>query len=164
MRLQSPFLACILPGKRLDFVWDSLNNAAKERVCRHSWSLIAQIRTIPKPPHLEDSSAATTMAARVGTRCSAAVHTLRRRSPATPPCASAFSTNGDVAPRNILVDKDGRILALLDWENAGWYPDYWEYANLMQLFWRQRLEGLDGAYTTGILGHHRHHKARRVLF
>lgn len=35
-------------------------------------------------------------------------------------------THGDIAARNILV-RDGRIVALLDWEYAGWYPDYWEY-------------------------------------
>lgn len=23
--------------------------------------------------------------------------------------------------------RDGRIVALLDWEYAGWYPEYWEY-------------------------------------
>jgi len=35
-------------------------------------------------------------------------------------------THGDIASRNILV-RDGRIVALLDWEFAGWCPDYWEY-------------------------------------
>ncbi|KAK4138974.1 hypothetical protein BT67DRAFT_438274 [Trichocladium antarcticum] len=29
-------------------------------------------------------------------------------------------THGDIAPRNIMVDESGRILALLDWEHAGW--------------------------------------------
>jgi hypothetical protein len=28
--------------------------------------------------------------------------------------------------RNILV-QDGRISGIVDWENAGWYPEYWEY-------------------------------------
>lgn len=35
-------------------------------------------------------------------------------------------THGDVAARNIMV-RDGRIVAILDWEFAGWYPEYWEY-------------------------------------
>lgn len=35
-------------------------------------------------------------------------------------------THGDIAARNILV-RDGRIVAVLDWEFAGWYPEYWEY-------------------------------------
>ncbi|RSM00610.1 hypothetical protein CEP52_009052 [Fusarium oligoseptatum] len=32
-------------------------------------------------------------------------------------------THGDIAARNILVC-DGLIVALLDWEYAGWYPEY----------------------------------------
>ena len=35
-------------------------------------------------------------------------------------------THGDLNPRNILV-KDGKIVALLDWEDAGWYPEYGEF-------------------------------------
>lgn len=35
-------------------------------------------------------------------------------------------THGDLAPRNIMVN-EGRVTAILDWENAGWYPEYWEY-------------------------------------
>ena len=40
-------------------------------------------------------------------------------------CPIVF-THGDIAARNIMV-RDGRIVALLDWENAGWYPEYWDY-------------------------------------
>jgi aminoglycoside phosphotransferase (APT) family kinase protein len=35
-------------------------------------------------------------------------------------------THADLAARNILV-RDGRIVAILDWEYAGWYPEYWDY-------------------------------------
>lgn len=35
-------------------------------------------------------------------------------------------THGDLAPRNILVDDDGSVAAIVDWENAGWFPEYWE--------------------------------------
>ncbi|KAJ3739432.1 kinase-like domain-containing protein [Lentinula detonsa] len=34
-------------------------------------------------------------------------------------------THCDLAPRNILV-KDGRIASIIDWECAGWFPEYWE--------------------------------------
>jgi aminoglycoside phosphotransferase len=37
-----------------------------------------------------------------------------------------FFTHGDLNPRNVLV-KNGRITGIVDWENAGWYPEYWEY-------------------------------------
>ncbi|EGN93903.1 hypothetical protein SERLA73DRAFT_63256 [Serpula lacrymans var. lacrymans S7.3] len=34
-------------------------------------------------------------------------------------------THGDLWSHNILV-KDGHITAIIDWETAGWYPEYWE--------------------------------------
>ncbi|KAL1857518.1 hypothetical protein Daus18300_010276 [Diaporthe australafricana] len=35
-------------------------------------------------------------------------------------------THADIAARNIMI-RDGRIVAILDWEFAGWLPEYWEY-------------------------------------
>ncbi|KAJ7449233.1 kinase-like domain-containing protein [Mycena latifolia] len=35
-------------------------------------------------------------------------------------------THCDLAPRNILI-KGTRIVGIVDWEMAGWYPEYWEY-------------------------------------
>lgn len=34
--------------------------------------------------------------------------------------------HGDLGPHNILW-KDGRIVGIIDWECAGWFPEYWEY-------------------------------------
>ncbi|KAK0448002.1 hypothetical protein EV421DRAFT_1785311 [Armillaria borealis] len=33
----------------------------------------------------------------------------------------------DLNPTNILVTEDGRLAAIIDWEGAGWFPEYWEY-------------------------------------
>ncbi|RWA05038.1 hypothetical protein EKO27_g10067 [Xylaria grammica] len=46
-------------------------------------------------------------------------------------------THGDIAARNILV-RDGRVVALLDWEFAGWCPEYWDY-----VFALRGLDNLD---------------------
>lgn len=35
-------------------------------------------------------------------------------------------THNDLGPYNIIV-KDNNIVAILDWELSGYYPDYWEY-------------------------------------
>ena len=35
-------------------------------------------------------------------------------------------THNDLAPRNIII-RDGTVLAIVDWEFAGFHPDYWEY-------------------------------------
>ncbi|KAL7269000.1 hypothetical protein RUND412_008355 [Rhizina undulata] len=34
--------------------------------------------------------------------------------------------HGDLAPRNVIVS-NGKIASIIDWETAGWYPEYWEY-------------------------------------
>lgn len=37
-------------------------------------------------------------------------------------------THGDLTPNNIMIDDKDTIVALLDWENSGWYPEWWEVA------------------------------------
>ncbi|PSS14884.1 hypothetical protein M430DRAFT_104995, partial [Amorphotheca resinae ATCC 22711] len=41
-------------------------------------------------------------------------------------------THGDIKHHNILVDNEGHITGLLDWESAGWYPEFWEYTTAMR--------------------------------
>jgi hypothetical protein len=45
-------------------------------------------------------------------------------------------THGEFTPRNILV-QDTKVVAVLDWELSGYYPEYWEYA---KAFWRAPWE------------------------
>lgn len=33
----------------------------------------------------------------------------------------------DLQPRNIIANEQGDLAAVIDWEDAGWYPEYWEY-------------------------------------
>ena len=40
-------------------------------------------------------------------------------------------THGDLSPRNIML-QDNKITGLLDWEVAGWFPEYWEYITFFQ--------------------------------
>lgn len=48
-------------------------------------------------------------------------------------------THADLAARNILV-KDGHLAGIVDWEFAGWYPEYWELvATEMQMIDRAVL-------------------------
>jgi aminoglycoside phosphotransferase (APT) family kinase protein len=44
-------------------------------------------------------------------------------------------THGDINDRNILVNNDGNIVAILDWEMAGWMPEYWEYVKCVHGRW-----------------------------
>lgn len=46
------------------------------------------------------------------------------------PKHSIVFTHNDLAPRNILV-RDGNVVAILDWEFSGFYPEYWEYVKAL---------------------------------
>lgn len=45
-------------------------------------------------------------------------------------------THGDFYMHNILIH-DGHISGLIDWETAGWYPDYWEFTTPLR--WASQL-------------------------
>ena len=38
-------------------------------------------------------------------------------------------THGDLNPRNIL-GENGKITGIVDWENAGFFPEHWEYTKM----------------------------------
>jgi hypothetical protein len=50
--------------------------------------------------------------------------------PGLPDSASIKFTHGDLHRSNIIMSPDSnppRIRAIIDWQQSGWYPDYWEY-------------------------------------
>ena len=56
--------------------------------------------------------------------------------PLLPDTAPIFFSHADLYPGNILVVKSPQgsqtsISGIVDWEQAGWYPDYWEYCKTM---------------------------------
>lgn len=60
------------------------------------------------------------------------------------PCQSLVFTHGDLSSLNILARGD-EVVAIVDWETAGWYPPYWEYTTACQVnpqnfFWRDEIE------------------------
>jgi aminoglycoside phosphotransferase (APT) family kinase protein len=74
--------------------------------------------------------------------------------------ASVF-THGDLHRRNILIEQlpsEGqgserrfRVSAIVDWEDAGWYPSYWEYAAIFVDWswhddWPEMVERIVDAY------------------
>lgn len=59
-------------------------------------------------------------------------------------------THGDLASHNILVE-NGRIVAIVDWETFGWYPELWEYMTTYRgawhLDWMNALRAVFGDVT-----------------
>lgn len=41
-------------------------------------------------------------------------------------------THGDISSLNILIQGD-EVVGIVDWETAGWYPEYWEYTTACQV-------------------------------
>jgi len=59
-------------------------------------------------------------------------------------------THGDLSFRNIIVQGE-KLTGIVDWETAGWYPDYWEYASTFYSFFdsvglRLRIDEFLDAY------------------
>ncbi|EED83443.1 predicted protein [Postia placenta Mad-698-R] len=52
-------------------------------------------------------------------------------------------THGDITPTNILLDEDMRPVALIDWECAGWMPEYWEYTTALFMRYPRYKEWCD---------------------
>ncbi|RXW16933.1 hypothetical protein EST38_g8927 [Candolleomyces aberdarensis] len=138
-------------GDTLRSVWDSYDDRTKERIARDIWNIVAQLRTIPRPANLEglfccaadgspsfdillgndtndispplvDDEAVRARIFDRYVRFNGLSYRDGRNLPQILPRSNkSVFTHGDIAPQNILVDKSGRILALVDWENAGWY-------------------------------------------
>ncbi|MCJ1336542.1 hypothetical protein MMC09_001818 [Bachmanniomyces sp. S44760] len=57
--------------------------------------------------------------------------------------SSTCITHGDLNSMNILV-KDDNIVGIVDWDTAGWYPEYWEYTTAYNVnpyneFWKDEV-------------------------
>jgi aminoglycoside phosphotransferase len=136
-------------GQSLDKVWKDMAAAQKGDIARQLRDILVTMRSVPPP--------ATTIGACDGTGVldSRLYHTylapvcndeeafndylVSGFIPKVPPAIRdavrarlrrnhrMVLSHCDLSPRNIMVH-DGKILALVDWEDAGWYPEYWEYA------------------------------------
>ncbi|KAF2503076.1 hypothetical protein BU16DRAFT_28421 [Lophium mytilinum] len=149
----------IIPGSPLSVHWEKLDDQTKERVCHDIWNLIGKFRQIPKPPELnnfflcsadgscsqdvfiedlespprplvDDDAVRTRISERYyhyyGRR-----YTKEEILSLLPHSQASVFTHCDIAPRNIMVDDHTyQITGLIDWEFAGWYPDYWEYLRI----------------------------------
>ena len=184
----------LIPGRTLKSAWADSSNSCKDRVCQYILHLVAQIRTIPRPHDLgpklyrtvDGSPSRDPLLAASGDvpLCDFDDETLRKRiytgyvasnglsyrdediRDIFPRSYTSVFTHGDIGARNIIVDESGHITALLDWESSGWFPDYWEFAQMMKFCdpleheWQKWMERTkpEPWDITGI------QKARRVLF
>ncbi|KAI9827421.1 MAG: hypothetical protein M1819_006962 [Sarea resinae] len=79
-------------------------------------------------------------------------------------CYTSRLTHGDLSFRNVII-RHNRVVGIVDWESAGWYPDYWEYASTWYSFFdcqhlRRRIDEFLTPYPERLNSE----KVRRSLF
>ncbi|KAF7555699.1 hypothetical protein G7Z17_g1995 [Cylindrodendrum hubeiense] len=156
-----------IQGQPLDKLWPEMPAEQKKDIARQLRGIVEKMRSVAPPPQLIGACDATEIR---DTRVHFTYHyppcrdekgfnefLLSALYEQTPPLIrEAFSrrlrtnhrivlSHCDLAPRNILV-KDGKIQGLVDWEDSGWYPEYWEYVKFFQRFadndWKQYAEDI----------------------
>ena len=142
-----------IDGKSLDNVWPTMDDDERKSITRQLRALVDQMRSVEAPPQtiggcdgkeMRDTRSHMTYYAPSCTDEAAfneyLLGAMDKRNPKVISDALAARlradhrtvlTHSDLAPRNIMV-KDGKIVALIDWEEAGWYPEYWEFVNFFQ--------------------------------
>ncbi|RDB23520.1 hypothetical protein Hypma_009008 [Hypsizygus marmoreus] len=142
-------------GEELEAVWRKMSEPVKRRVLDQLGDYVHQLRSIPPPADVDGRVVAVNNGAlydsvRVGLNpygpfdSHDAFHQYLRAGHPLEDFEredafrelfqthnrkySTVFTHGDFAPRNILVKEDGTVTAIVDWECAGWLPEYWEYS------------------------------------
>lgn len=144
-RIES-FVMDYMPGRRLDHVWDTLNSDQKLVIADELHAYYEQLRALKGDYIGAVNNGKAIIGQRVKLECgpfksekefnefilndivSVAPDLLRHYAKAALwEGHEIVFAHCDFEPRNILVE-DGHVTAILDWEYAGWYPEYWEYA------------------------------------
>lgn len=157
-----------LPGKMLVVDWNTRSGESRAKILRQLKDMVAQLRAPPPPPMAGVSSVIGGLVydCRLPTRDLhgpfADVQEFHRylrqgyddeysenaeldeivklHKGSWPICF----THGDLSSLNIIAKGD-EITGIVDWETAGWYPSYWEYAtawnvNVYNVFWREHID------------------------
>ncbi|KAI1948000.1 hypothetical protein LOZ12_002099 [Ophidiomyces ophidiicola] len=123
-----------VPGKPLDKVWKELNDAQRASTCRQLGDYLTQLRNLTS----ERIESVNNDKVRTGFYKSRWGGPFDNEKEFNDFLAAGAQdrpadnhgihfAHGDLSPRNILVNDDGHITAILDWEWAGWYPEYWDF-------------------------------------
>lgn len=142
-----------VPGLDLEKAWPQLGETQKHTISRHLDALFSELRSLPFPDNmpLGGVQGEGCKDARRGLRVNSEpvlnvkqfedfvfagsktasplyIEFLRGLMPKAQ--AKCVFTHGDVRPANIMVDEgeDGiwKVVAVIDWEASGFYPEYWE--------------------------------------
>ena len=140
----------VVPGRTVDGVWNSLSPQQKRKHVSDLGRFIDQLRKLPAPKHqvVGSASMGANRDPRFGKGGLGPFYSvtyfhdfIRRGHPLHDFAEDELKnchgkqyevkfTHAGLCPQNISVDDSGRITAILGWESAGWYPEYWEYTQM----------------------------------
>lgn len=156
-----------IQGQPLDKLWPDMSVDQKKHITRQLREIVEKMRSVAPPPNFIGACDGTEIR---DTRLYFTYHSppcrdeeafneflLSALHENVPPLVrTALSrrlrtnhrvvlSHCDLTPRNILV-QDGEIKGLVDWEDSGWYPEYWEYVKFFQRTaekdWKQYAEDI----------------------
>lgn len=141
-----------IKGKTLEETWPTMSTADKERIAGQTAEYLLQLRKLQSPqmqsiaggpvydafldmgsdtytPHgpisSDDGLWEDMQAAGLEKLPERARASLRKRMPAVGPFTF---THGDLTNVNIIVNDDGNLAGIIDWEWSGFFPAWWEFA------------------------------------
>ncbi|CAL1696665.1 unnamed protein product [Somion occarium] len=145
----------LVPGRNLQEVWDDLDTVTRQTVMAQISSYIGQMRALPRPsgaaaPGPIDGSRCrgpwftfydagpfdtySALSEWLNHKLDISLRSLEHVKPGVSSRHRRFTTDHplvlthqDLAPRNFMLDSDNHVW-MLDWDSAGWYPLYFEYA------------------------------------
>ncbi|OBT79751.1 hypothetical protein VF21_01413 [Pseudogymnoascus sp. 05NY08] len=132
-----------LPGKEIGQVYESLSTEAKATALAEPKLYLATIRHIRVPNHIvgpyETSDefhdyllapARNSSSFKSQEEFEEALQRARKLRTLERPRVKF--THGDLKHHNILIDEGGHVTGFLDWEAAGWLPEFGEYTTAMR--------------------------------
>ena len=139
-------------GRPLHTVWPNMQPHQRAKIVTDLGRFVEQLRTIQPPIRcvIGDSTLGSAMDGRFGNHkigpfySVESFHDFERRGHSVNEFAereirathapdkiyALKFTHANLCPKNILLDDSTRVCAIVGWECAGWYPEYWEYTQL----------------------------------
>ena len=146
-----------LAGASLEYAWDHLSDEKKDIVAERLERYISRLRTLPPPSGLRiiysvmggrircfrlhadattgpfrDEEYMNLQLRHLQPLADSRIPEIVRKMHSTQHPLAIFIYN-DFFPRNIMVDEESaKVVAVLDWESAGWFPSHWEYCKCVR--------------------------------
>lgn len=135
-----------IPGESLDTAWTNLSHEQKISTCRQLNGYLSQLEKLKGNTRICNASGGPVTVGLRFPRCGGPFETeadfntfmIEHEHERMPTIFKDYIragladnheihfAHGDFSPRNILVNEDGRVTAVLDWDRSGWYPEYWD--------------------------------------